>query len=111
MSLEYDACPQQRSGFRLNLKFSEKVINKLQDKHDVSIDEVYECFFNFDSNGKFLMDTREDHKTDPPTLWFVSMTDKGRVLKVCFIEESKVISIKTAYDANSEEIRIYEKFK
>ncbi|WP_218419804.1 ADP-ribosyl-(dinitrogen reductase) hydrolase [Alteromonas lipotrueae] len=93
----------------MELKFSEKVIAKLKEKHNVNTTEVFECFFN-NEGERFLKDTREDHQTDPPTLWFVSTTDAGRILKVCFINTGRELSIKTAYEANDVEINIYRKF-
>ena len=32
------------------------------------------------------MDTREQHRSDPPTLWFVAPTSQGRLLKIVFIK-------------------------
>ena len=84
------------------------VEKKLRDKHQVEPKEVLQCFENCD--GQYLIDTREDHKTDPQTMWFVAETNKRRLLKVCFMQIDGVVTIKTAYDANSDEIRIYKKF-
>lgn len=92
----------------MQLHFSDSIVEKLKEKHNVDVKEVFECFFN--RGGEFLVDEREDHKTDPPTKWFISETDKGRSLKICFIEFNGKIAIKTAYDANAQEIRIYNKF-
>jgi len=66
-------------------------------------------------DGRFLEDSREAHRSDPPTLWFVAETDLGRRLKVCFIlrpedRGTAAVVIKTAYDANDHEIRIYRKY-
>lgn len=60
-----------------------------------------------------LEDTREDHQTDPPTLWFVGNTNNSRRLKVVFIhfKDEGRIQIKTCYEANAEELRIYEKYR
>jgi len=74
-------------------------------RHSVHEKDIVECFSN--RCGKFLIDTREDHKTNPPTKWFVAETDFGKKLKVVFINVGKDIHIKTAYAANSDEIRIY----
>jgi len=81
---------------------------KLQEKHGVTLDEIRQCFAS--RTGKYLIDAREDHKTDPPTMWFVAETDYGRLLKVVFIQKGADIVIKTAYPANIEEIRIYGKY-
>lgn len=91
------------------LKISTKVKAKLQQKHNVKEDEIYECFATCEKS--FLIDTREDHQTDPPTHWFISETDYGRDLKVVFIlNEDGDIEIKTAYEPNETEIYIYSKF-
>ncbi|MFV0576063.1 MAG: hypothetical protein ACK5NC_11715 [Vibrio sp.] len=94
----------------MGLVISVAVKKKLQVKHNVNEDEVLECFANREKS--FLKDTREEHDTDPPTLWFVSETDYGRKLKIVFIHynnENKYV-IKTAYPANETEIRIYNKY-
>ena len=72
---------------------------KLRDKHNVSNKEIFECFFN--RTHSFLMDTREEHLTDPITQWFISETDLGRKLKVCFVQRDDVIEIKTAYEQST----------
>ncbi len=86
---------------------SAAVREKLRVKHGVTMDEVEECFAN--RCGKFLRDTRERHDSDPPTLWFVAETDYGRKIKVAFIQFRDRVVIRTAYLANEQEIRIYEK--
>lgn len=93
----------------MQINISDKVEKKLREVHDgVTKKEVYECFLNMD--GKALKDNREQNKTTPPTLWFVAETNKGRKLKICTIIRDGAHHIKTAYDANDEEIRIYEKY-
>jgi len=89
---------------------SERVVQKLAEKHGVNKSEIVECFTNRESN--FLTDMREDHQTNPPTMWFVAQTDFGRKLKVAFIQDANTgeVIIKTAYEANAEEQRIYDKF-
>lgn len=77
------------------------------DKHGVHVNEVSQCFFN--KNGPYLEDTREKHKTNPPTKWFIAKTNAGRLLKVVFvyypIEQELVI--KSAFEPNQTEIDIY----
>jgi hypothetical protein len=96
------------------LKCSDKIREKLQKKHNVDVAEVLQCFKNRDPGKRFLIDTREDHKTDPATHWFLAETNAGRLLKVCFIPphagNENAVEIKTAFDPNENEIRIYEKF-
>ena len=90
------------------IKISTKVRSKLEQKHNVTQDDIEQCFAT--RTKGYLSDTREDHKTDPPTLWFVSETYFGRKLKVVFIMVDDDINIKSAFEPNDEEIRIYNKF-
>jgi hypothetical protein len=92
------------------LVISQRVRDKLASKPTpVNEDEIIQCFAN--RLGEYLLDEREDNKTDPPTKWFVAETDYGRKLKVVFMHKEDVgVIIKTAYDPNSEEIRIYRKY-
>ncbi|HEX3912180.1 MAG TPA: hypothetical protein VHW71_01625 [Steroidobacteraceae bacterium] len=97
------------------LWFSDDVKQKLAEKHGVSVDEVRQCFENLE--GDFIKDTREEHLTEPLTWWFVSETNKRRLLKVCFIArkiktESGVetrVDIKTAYPPPAEDIELYKR--
>lgn len=92
----------------LNLT-SDAVIKKLTEIHNVTSDEVEQCFYN--RLKGLLEDTGEQHKTDPATMWFIAETDEGRSLKVVFIElPSETYEIKTAYEPNADEVRIYEKY-
>ena len=90
------------------LKCSQNVVQKLRLKHGVSLDEIQQCFAN--RSGGLLEDIREEHKTEPPTQWFIAESDYGRVLKVVFVAKDGDIIIKTAYEANENEINIYQKF-
>lgn len=90
------------------LKCSSAVKQKLAEKHGVSLDEVQQCFAN--REGGLLEDSREDHKTDPPTQWFIAETDYGRRLKVVFILKHGDILLKTTYCPNQKEEAIYAKF-
>ncbi len=93
----------------MNLYYSQGIILKLLHKHHVSKIEVEECFLN--RNKGFLEDIREQHKTIPPTQWFIAQTDNGRILKVVFIQfDDGIIEIKTAYEPNKKEVTIYEKY-
>ena len=92
----------------MHLRISPSVREKLKLKHGVSEKEILECFLN--REGDTLEDDRDNNKTIPPTQRFVALTNKGRVLKVCFVETIANIEVKTAYDANSDEIRIYAKY-
>lgn len=95
----------------VNIYISDRVQAKLSEKHRVRPDEIRHCFEN--REGGFLEDIREEHKTDPPTQWFIAETNQRRVLKIVFILETlpkgKRINIRTAYEPNEIEISIYKK--
>ena len=82
---------------------------KLSSKHKVSLAEVEECFLN--RGGAFLEDTREEHKTIPASQWFIAPTNSDRNLKVVFVLHKGIINIKTAYEPNKTEVKIYERYK
>lgn len=91
-----------------NLKLSKRIAEKLEKKHNVKAVEIGECFLN--RTQGLLEDTRINHRTDPPTLWFIAETDHGRLLKVVFIELTDgSYEIKTAYEPNDNEVKIYER--
>jgi hypothetical protein len=91
----------------MSLLISPRVREKLANKTPpVSREEICECFATRD--GALLVDDRETNKTTPPTQWFISDTYAGRLLKVVFVMlEDGQIAIKTAYDPNEQEKRIY----
>jgi hypothetical protein len=95
----------------VNIYISDRVQAKLAGKHQVTADEIRHCFEN--REGTFLEDNREEHKTDPPTQWFIAETNQRRVLKVVFILERLLkgsrINIRTAYEPNATEVSIYNK--
>lgn len=92
------------------LYFSPSVRTKLKTRHRVTEAQVLQCFAN--REGRYLVDDREEHKTVPPTQWFVASTDYGMILKVMFVFDpaTKLIEIKSAYPANAEIQRIYRKY-
>lgn len=91
------------------LKISHSVRVKLGLKNPpVSREEIEQCFAN--RSGRYLEDTREEHKSNPPTQWFIAETYYGRKLKVVFIQRGEDTVIRTAYDPNREELRIYTKY-
>lgn len=91
----------------MNIQFSPAVKEKLRVKHNVTEKEVFECFAN--REGNYLMDTREIHKTTPPTLWFIALTNKGKILKICFIppHQGHPAQLKSAFEPNEIERKIY----
>ena len=88
------------------LVISPAVRHKLSTKHDVTQEQVEECFRNHD-DGTYLIDTREEHATNPPTLWFIGTTDVGRELKIVFVHEHGNLYLRTAYTANAKQKKIY----
>lgn len=89
------------------LIFSPAIKQKLATKHDVTKREVIECFANY--YGIFLTDNREEHRTDPPTKWFIGETDYGKLVKICFIMRGSDVYIRTAYEPNNIEIEYFKR--
>lgn len=90
------------------LVVSPRIRNKLAGKSPpVTECDIKQCFANL--MGNYVEDTREEHRTDPPTKWFVSETDYGRKLKVIFVERGEGIYIKSAYDATVKIQDMYRK--
>jgi len=90
-----------------HLKISPDILRKLSLKHSVTRVEVEQCFLN--RSGRLLIDTREKHKTDPPTLWFLAMTNQSRLLKIVYIQNGSTIHLKSAFSPNQTEIEIYSR--
>lgn len=92
----------------MKIVISTKTRDKLTEKHqDVTENDVRQCFAN--RCGPELIDGRADHLTNPVTRWFISETDSGRQLKICFMQYSDRIVVKTAYEPNEDEVRIYRR--
>ncbi|RVT49659.1 ADP-ribosyl-(dinitrogen reductase) hydrolase [Rubrivivax albus] len=91
------------------LFISPRVREKLKTKHNVTEAQVVQCFAN--RCGGDLLDRRPQHQTNPPTRWFISETDYGIKLKVCFVYDptTKLVEIKSAFPPNEDEIAIYKK--
>ncbi|HEY1899356.1 MAG TPA: hypothetical protein VGG49_06165 [Steroidobacteraceae bacterium] len=96
----------------MKIAISHGIAAKLLEKHQVTPKEVHQCFEN--RSGGLLEDTREQHRTDPPTQWFIGETNKGRRLKIVFVQRQTAtglqVDLRTAYEPNAEETRIYAKF-
>lgn len=93
----------------MKLSISTAVRAKLSGKNPpVTEDDISQCFAN--RSGKFLVDTREDNLTNPFTRWFISETDFGLKLKICFIPYQDRLEIKTAYVPNQKELHIYKTY-
>jgi len=89
---------------------SDRIRKKLREKHGVRVEDVVECFANRRDDG--LLDTREEHATDPPTRWIIAETNFGKRLKVIFIARlDGSIVIKSAYPPEPEAEEIYVRHK
>jgi hypothetical protein len=110
--LVYIQCSPSATEQPVNVTISERVLEKLASKHRVTADEVRQCFENRD--GGLLEDTREEHRSDPPTQWFIAETNQCRKLKVIFIQRvfRGVVrnDVRSAYDPSAQAIRLYEKY-
>jgi hypothetical protein len=91
----------------MSLYLSPKVRAKLLARN-VTEAHVLQCFANRD--GKDLFDNRAQHKTTPPTRWFVAETDYGIKLKVVYMlyPDTQLVEIKSAFPPNEDELRIYK---
>jgi uncharacterized DUF497 family protein len=89
------------------LVIAPSVLEKLKEKHNVTVREIEQCFEN--RVGNYLEDDREEHKTNPPTLWFVAPTNYERVLKVVFIFVDGNIHIKSAFEPRKVVVELYER--
>jgi len=93
----------------MKLRINGHIRAKLAAKNPpVTEEDIAQCFAN--RSGAFLIDDRESNLTNPFTRWFISETDYGLCLKICFIPYATGLEIKTAYAPNDEEIRIYTKY-
>lgn len=86
---------------------SPKILAKLLDKHGVTEQDVHQCFEN--RTGHLLDELREEHRTDPPTLWFIAFTNKARLLKICFIPRDGNHYLRTAFPPDETELHIYQR--
>jgi len=91
-----------------NLKISAASEAKLKAKHNVTIPEIRQRFLN--RRGKLLVDNRALTKTNPPTLWFLALTNKNRWLKIVYIQKGFEIHLKTAFEPNPDELVIYHRY-
>ena len=91
------------------LVISHGVLAKLAAKvPPVTRAEIEQCFAN--RTGIYLFDLREEHASDPPTRWFIAETYYGRKLKVAFIQKGEDVVIRSAFEPNEQEMRIYTKY-
>ena len=92
----------------MNVRVSLGIREKLETKHGVTIAEVEECFAN--CAGLFLVDTRESHRTRPPTRWFIARTYRGRRLKVVFVLRGRTAHLRSAFEPDEVAARIYDRY-
>lgn len=85
---------------------SDGIRAKLAAKHDVGEPEVHQCFAN--RTGNILFDTREKHVTDPLTKWFIAPTNKGRLLKVCYVPDGDYF-LRSCFEPDDNELALYRK--
>jgi hypothetical protein len=83
------------------------IVSKCLIKHNVSESEINEAWQSYD--GMVLVaDDREEHRTNPPTIWFVARTVGGRKLKVIVVIDTDGIGyLKSAYEANQRVINLF----
>jgi hypothetical protein len=91
----------------MTLRISPDVLAKIGGR-GITRREVEQCFMNVEYG--YCEDTRSEHLTNPITKWFVAETDKGRTLKIMFVQEKDGIDLKSAYEATQEVCRIYKKY-
>lgn len=87
------------------MEMSESVERKLDAKHQVCAREIEEAFQN--RLQPLLIDRRPEHKTSPPTKWFLARTDKGRLLKIAYIVRDGQVVVKSAYEPKQPTIDYY----
>jgi len=90
-----------------NLIVPPGVVYKIETIHGVSVGEVEECFFNYETPERYLIDDREEHATNPPTHWFISETNRGRKLKIMIVNRDGNIYLKSAYDAKESVLKLF----
>ncbi len=88
-----------------NLVVSPRIKSKLSTKHQVTVDQIEQCFLN--REGVYLVDERDEHQSDAQTLWFVAETDTGRPLKIVFVSEHGNIYVRTAFQPNNKQAKLY----
>jgi hypothetical protein len=91
----------------MKLIISTKVRQKFTDKHGcVTESEIRQCFANLDKAP--MIDGRAEHRTNPVTRWFISETNHGRLLKICYMPyPNGDYVIKTAFEPNATEIKMF----
>jgi hypothetical protein len=93
-----------------NLRISPKILQKIEQASHGSLTQriVEQCFENH--CGRLCIDDREEHRTDPPTYWFVAPDNGNRLVKVVFVLDAGLIHLKSAYLADPGIARIFDKY-
>ena len=89
----------------MSLVISKSIQKKLTEKHGVRRKEVLECFQNM--THRPIKDEREEHETNPPTMWIVSETNHRRELKVLFVLKDGGVYLKSAYEPSDRVKNMY----
>lgn len=84
---------------------SPTILAKLLSKHNVTEQEVHQCFVN--RTGSLLFELREKHQTNPQTQWFIAYTNQARLLKICFVPEHGNHYVRTAFPSDDVALTIY----
>lgn len=87
---------------------SPKTEKKIERKHNsISLDDIYYAFHN--PLGGIFDDNRPEHKTEPPTRWFIGETEYGRKVKIAYIwPPGEKPRIKTAYEPKQPTLEYYK---
>lgn len=91
----------------MQLFASDEVKEKIEVTHGVTFLEAEEAFNNF--SGFPLKDMRARHRSRPTTLWILSETYDGRLLKVVFVpfSDDGYAVLRTAYEPDDTEIDLW----
>lgn len=91
----------------MELIASKMVATKIFSEHGVTLIEAEEAFNNF--IGYPLVDNRTKNRTKPATVWCLSETYDGRVLKLVFIPyaQEKLAILRTAYEPDDVETALW----
>lgn len=91
----------------MGIVLSSSVVTKLNTKHGgVTEAEIRQCFANLEREPK--IDSRARHLTNPVTRWFIAETDRGRLLKICYMPyPNGDYVIKTAFEPNAEDMSAF----
>jgi hypothetical protein len=73
-----------------NLIISPEIQRRLGLKHGISRSDVEQCFLN--RARSYLLDNWLDHLTEPQTEWFISENNRGILIKVVFVFDSRLFS-------------------